>query len=165
MSFSRALFNSSKDDWQTPDHVRSLIQSFADPLSVFDPCPGPNPVGEAGSGDGLKIQWPSSDTYTVFSNPPYGNVIRHWVQKASIEAESGSEILMLVPARTDTVWFHDAIQTAQGVCFIRGRLKFRGAANAAPFPSIIIYWGARWQEFRGHFRILGNSISTKEVCP
>ena len=68
-------------------------------------------------------------------NPPYGREIVDWVKKASEERQ----VVALLPARTDTRWFHDYIYKKKGVIirFLKGRLKFSGAKNSAPFPSMI----------------------------
>jgi phage N-6-adenine-methyltransferase len=83
--------------------------------------------------DGLVRTWASN---RVWCNPPYGRVIKDWVKKAHEESKH-AEIVMLLPARTDTAWFHDyAIK--HKVTFIRGRLKFGNQTGSAPFPSILV---------------------------
>ena len=72
--------------------------------------------------------------YNVWCNPPYGRRIGEWVKKA---AESGAPVVMLLPARTDTRWFHDYIYGKAEIRFVRGRLKFGDSRNSAPFPSMI----------------------------
>jgi hypothetical protein len=75
----------------------------------------------------------------VFVNPPYGREIGKWVEKAyhSIEDGSAQIVVMLLPARTDTRWWHDWVMKGE-IRFIRGRLKFGGCKNSAPFPSAIV---------------------------
>ncbi len=83
--------------------------------------------------DGLAMSWAGE---SVWCNPPYGRVIKEWVKKAHQESQHAS-IVMLLPARTDTQWFHDyAIRYK--VTFIKGRLKFGNGQVAAPFPSILV---------------------------
>ncbi len=83
--------------------------------------------------DGLAMSWANE---SVWCNPPYGRVIKQWVKKAHEESNHAS-IVMLLPARTDTAWFHDyAIR--HKVTFIRGRIKFGNGLVAAPFPSILV---------------------------
>ena len=83
--------------------------------------------------DGLSMSWQNN---RVWCNPPYGREIKHWVKKAHQESVN-AEIVMLLPARTDTAWFHDyAIR--HKVTFIRGRLKFGNGIASAPFPSILV---------------------------
>ena len=77
---------------------------------------------------------------TVWCNPPYGRTIGQWVRKASQEAQDGATVVMLLHARTDTRWFHDYIyqQPNVEIRFVRGRLKFGGSRNNAPFPSMVV---------------------------
>ena len=81
--------------------------------------------------DGLAQEW----TGVCWCNPPYGREIGKWVRKA---AESSCTVVMLLPARTDTKWFHDYIYGKAEIRFIRGRLKFGAAKNSASFPSMIV---------------------------
>ena len=74
-------------------------------------------------------------------NPPYGRTIINWVRKAYESAKNGCVVVALLPARTDTKWFHDYIYNKAEMYFIRGRLKFGGSKNSAPFPSMIVIWG------------------------
>jgi site-specific DNA-methyltransferase (adenine-specific) len=75
----------------------------------------------------------------VFCNPPYGRTIGAWVEKAYNEAQKDNTlIVMLLPARTDTKWFHNYIYHKAEIRFIKGRLKFGGCKNAAPFPSMVV---------------------------
>lgn len=82
--------------------------------------------------DGLAQDWTGE---IVWCNPPYGKVIADWVKKAS---ESKATTVMLIPSRTDTRWFHDYVYHKAELRFIKGRLKFGGHANAAPFPNMIV---------------------------
>ncbi len=83
--------------------------------------------------DGLSLSW---DYERVFMNPPYGREIGGWVKKAS-EA-TGGVVVCLLPARTDTRWFHDYIYGKSEIRFIKGRVKFGDGKNSAPFPSMIV---------------------------
>lgn len=75
----------------------------------------------------------------VFCNPPYGKAIGDWVRKAYEEGhKENTLVVMLIPARTDTRYFHDYIQHRAEVRFVRGRLKFGGQNNSAPFPSMVV---------------------------
>ena len=75
----------------------------------------------------------------VFCNPPYGRAISHWVRKAYQESrKADTTVVMLLPARTDTAWFHDYIYHRAEIRFIRGRLKFGDARQSAPFPSMVV---------------------------
>lgn len=75
---------------------------------------------------------------TIWCNPPYGREIGKWVQKAYETARTGETVVMLLPARTDTKWFHDYINGKAEIRFVRGRLKFGNAKHNAPFPSMIV---------------------------
>jgi site-specific DNA-methyltransferase (adenine-specific) len=68
-------------------------------------------------------------------NPPYGRDIKNWVKKAY---ESDATVVCLLPSRTDTSWWHDYCMKSDDIRFIRGRLKFGGSKNSAPFPSVVV---------------------------
>lgn len=88
--------------------------------------------------NGLSTSWGEPGD-NVYCNPPYGKEIAHWLQKAIQQKELGVSSVFLLPARTDTKWFHDlVIPNATEVRFIKGRLKFEGMEAGAPFPSIIV---------------------------
>ena len=75
----------------------------------------------------------------VFCNPPYGKEIYKWVEKCYIEGhKENTLVVMLIPARTDTKYFHDFILNRSEIRFVKGRIKFGSANNAAPFPSMIV---------------------------
>ncbi len=135
-----AVFYSSKTDmWATP-------QDFFDALDAefhftLDACAvKENAKCEAyytPEQDGLDQPW----TGRVWCNPPYGRNVGQWVKKAHDTASGGGFVVMLLPARTDTRWFHDHIYGKTEVRFIKGRLKFGSCQNAAPFPSMVVIFG------------------------
>ena len=93
--------------------------------------------------NGLTQSWDCGGA--VFCNPPYGTELKKWVKKACEEAREGFPIVLLIPARTDTAYFHDYIYGKAEIRFLRGRLRFTNddgipAANAAPFPSMIVVY-------------------------
>ena len=93
--------------------------------------------------DGLRMPWSG----TVWCNPPYGRKVGSWVKKALFASAAGSTVVMLLPARTDTKWFHYYIYRKRHVeiRFLEGRLRFGGQKNAAPFPSmVVIFHGQKW---------------------
>jgi phage N-6-adenine-methyltransferase len=136
---NRVHFSSATDLWETP-------QAFFDALDQefhfeTDVCALPENAKCANyftpERDGLKQEW----TGVCWCNPPYGRQIGKWVEKA---AKSEATVVMLVPARTDTAWFHDWVLPNAEVRFVRGRLKFGGSANNAPFPCmVVVFRGVR----------------------
>ena len=135
MSVNKGLFTSNTDLWATPqDFYDRLDQEFRFDLDV---CALPENAKCARyfspDDDGLKQEWNG----TVWCNPPYGRQIGKWVEKAY---KSGCTVVMLLPARTDTGWFHDYIYGKAEIRFVRGRLKFGESKNGAPFPSIVVIY-------------------------
>ena len=135
-------YSSKTNEWSTP-------QAFFDELNkefnfTLDPCATSENAKCTKyftvEDDGLKQDW-SKDT--VFMNPPYGREIKRWIKKAYEESQKGATIVCLIPSRTDTAYWHNYIfGKADDIRFIKGRLKFGGSKNPAPFPSaIIIYKG------------------------
>lgn len=132
------LFSSNTDNWHTPqDLFDSLDREFHFDL---DPC-ADNKNHKCKKyftkeDDGLTQNWGGC---RVFCNPPYGRQIGKWVKKSFEEAQKRDTIVvMLIPARTDTKWFHDYIYGKHEIRFIRGRLKFSNSKGNAPFPSMIV---------------------------
>jgi len=84
--------------------------------------------------DGLAQVWSG----VCWMNPPYGREIGHWMAKALRSSKLGATVVCLVPSRTDTQWWHDYAREAHDIRFIKGRLKFGGHKNSAPFPSAVV---------------------------
>ena len=88
--------------------------------------------------DGLKSPWSIAGGGAVFCNPPYGRKIGKWVRKAYEESRNGTTVVLLIPARTDTAYFHDYIYGCAEIRFVRGRLHFSdedgNTYDRAPFP-------------------------------
>lgn len=123
---TKGMMSSLRLDWKTPKHIiKELEKEFG---MLFDPCPN-DPTF-----DGLRINWISPS----FVNPPYGREIGEWCKKAYEESLKGVKVIMLIPSRTDTKWWHNYIMKADEIRFIKGRLKFDDQENPAPFPSAII---------------------------
>jgi site-specific DNA-methyltransferase (adenine-specific) len=134
------MFSSNKDDWETPqDLFDKLDREFH---FTLDACATP---GNAKCdrfydkvADGLKQFWGAD---TVWCNPPYGRKIGKWVEKAfNTHWVNDNKIVMLLPARTDTKWFHKYIYKKAEIRFLKGRIKFSGSKNSAPFPSMIVIY-------------------------
>lgn len=124
----RVLFSSLSPHWATPQHVyESLHAEFA---FTLDPCPLNAPsLACLGSWEGER----------VYCNPPYGPEIKKYLAKAKEAALS----VFLLPARTDTKWFHDyCLSVADEIRFIKGRLRFSGSIGDAPFPSMVVIFRA-----------------------
>ena len=123
MSHLNPLFSSASVEWNTPKKVYEALD--AEFHFTLDPCT------KNSLWDGRAISW---HQHRVYCNPPYGPQIGTWLQKAP-EAEVA---VYLLPARTDTRWFHNFCLLAKEIRFIRGRLKFGDAKHNAPFPSMIV---------------------------
>ena len=132
------MFSSKTDQWATP-------QDFFDKLNdefkfTLDPC-----ADETNhkcrkfftkEQNGLLQDWGGE---IVFCNPPYGRETGIWVKKCHDEAEKQNTVcVMLIPARTDTKWFHEHIYGQAEIRFVKGRLKFGSGKNSAPFPSMVV---------------------------
>lgn len=97
--------------------------------------------------NGLAIPWDNKDV--VWCNPPYGKEISEWVKKAYLEyVDHGTTIVMLVPARTDTKWFHRWVYKTATLEFLDKRLKFGGCSNPAPFPSVVAIYSRNLGQHR-----------------
>jgi site-specific DNA-methyltransferase (adenine-specific) len=128
---NKVLFSSCSVHWPTPEGLyKQLNEEFK---FDFDPCP------LFAQFDGLIVEWGMSS----FVNPPYGRQLYSWIQKGYEESCAGKRIVFLLPARTDTKWFHDYCLKANEVRFIKGRLKFGNAKNSAPFPSMIVVFDGK----------------------
>lgn len=91
------------------------------------------------------MDFPKIGGNRVFCNPPYGSEIGKWVEKSYREGcKDNTLVVMLIPARTDTRYFHDYILHRSEIRFVSGRLKFGDGKNSAPFPSmVVIFRGAK----------------------
>lgn len=137
-----ALFSSSSDEYSTPqDLFDELNEEFR---FTIDVCANENNRKcdryYSKEHDGLLESWGGE---TVFCNPPYSK-ISTWVEKAFYEGQKdNTTVVLLIPSRTDTRWFHNYILHRSEIRFIKGRLKFNNKEHNAPFPSmIVIFRGA-----------------------
>lgn len=130
------ILRSTSEEWETPMEIfQPLSEEFhfetdlaalphnAKCASFYTPVM-----------DALKQEWRG----VCWLNPPYGYQLRKWIQKAQTSAQKGATIVCLVPARTDTQWWHDYVLPYAEIRYLRGRLKFSGALNSATFPSAIV---------------------------
>ena len=133
------MFSSKSNEWATP-------QSFFDKLNgIF----GPFTLDAAASADNYKVanyyteaddslsqDWSGN---SVFLNPPYGRALKDWVKKGYEEGQKDNTmVVMLIPARTDTKYWHEWVMKADEIRFVRGRIKFGDGTNSAPFPSAVV---------------------------
>ena len=133
------MFSGKTDEWETPQELfNELNEEFnftLDPCATHEnaKCKKYYTVKE----DGLKQDWQGE---TVFCNPPYGRSIKDWVRKCYEESRKpNTTVVMLIPARTDTTYFHEYIyKKARDIRFVKGRLKFGNSKNGAPFPSMVV---------------------------
>ncbi len=146
-AFDTHAGNSSVDQgWETPPELLdALAQVF--PRFDLDPCAPrkSRTVVRARThytvdDDGLSLPWHG----TVFVNPPYGRTLAAWIAKAHHEISAGRArtVVALLPARPDTRYWHEHIAGQATVYFLRGRLRFSGSEQSAPFPSALAVWGA-----------------------
>lgn len=158
LSITKGMFTSTTDLWETP-------QAFFDQLNAefcfsLDACALPwNAKCEryyTPEQDGLSQIW----TGVVWCNPPYGRKIGKWVEKAVASVSEGATVVMLLPARTDTQWFHRYIYHQAEIRFVPGRLKFGGAKWNAPFPCMVVIFrpGGKNRDDAG-----GDGVSLKDL--
>jgi len=136
---NNGLYTSNTDKWNTPqDLVADLTKVFDWNLDV---CSSSNNVCDNyfdEAVNGLRQEWRG----LCWMNPVYGREIGKWMFKARTSgALPGTTVVCLVPARTDTKWWHSNIEYASQVVFIKGRLKFGDSKNSAPFPSTFVVFG------------------------
>jgi phage N-6-adenine-methyltransferase len=130
------MMTSLTDDWGTPiDFFETLNKEFSFELDVCasehnHKCDRYYTIKE----NGLEQEWENVN----WCNPPYGRNIGNWIKKAYEENKKGKTVVLLIPSRTDTKWFHDYIYNQHEIRFIKGRLKFNDGKNPAPFPSMIV---------------------------
>jgi phage N-6-adenine-methyltransferase len=151
-------FSSATCEWATPPELFAKVDAeFRFDLDACATAENAKCVRYFTRKDnGLAQPW----TGRVWMNPPYGRTIGQWMRKAWESVQSGEAelVVCLVPSRTDTSWWHDFCEGAE-VRNIRGRLRFGGAANSAPFPSaIVVFRDARERhETPGVLPFLGNA--------
>lgn len=139
---TEVMFSSKTEDWETPQWLYEALDERYH--FTLDPCASEEnhkcDVYFTKEEDGLAQDW---GNHTVFCNPPYGRGVEKWVKACYYHALNGrGDVVMLLPARTDTKWFHIYMWNCNfcRIEFLRGRLKFGNAKNSAPFPSIIVWF-------------------------
>ena len=136
MSVNEALFSSERQDWETPEQLfNELDREFKFDIDVCASASNKKCSNYFDiSVDGLKQDWQG----VCWMNPPYGRGVDKWVEKAYNESQKGATVVCLLPARTDTRWFHSFVYNKAEIRFLKGRLKFVGAESSAPFPSMVV---------------------------
>lgn len=129
-------FSSATDMWATPqdlfDKYNAVYNFETDVCATPDNAKCVNYFTQ--EMDGLSQKWEG----ILWMNPPYGREIGKWMKKAyEASRDNGATVVCLVPSRTDTAWWHDNAIHGE-IEFLRGRLKFGGHKNSAPFPSAIV---------------------------
>ena len=138
-------FKSVKNTWETPQGLFDALD--AEFHFTLDPCASSENAKcktyFTAADDGLLRSWKG---HRVFMNPPYGRDIGNWVVKAARVLHCSNSrihpvlVVGLLPARTDTRWFHDYIYNKAEIRFLKGRIRFVGAKHSAPFPSMVVIW-------------------------
>ena len=140
---NKSLFSSNKDDWETPDDLfAELHKEFCFDLDIASNVINHKcQVYFTKENSAFDNKWFG----TVWCNPPYGREIGKWVK--ACHDYTGISV-MLLPARTDTKWFHNYIYKNPNaeIRFIKGRLKFVGASSSAPFPSMIVIFNNKGKD-------------------
>ena len=116
------FYSNNHDNWATPKSLYDKMMT----LGYYDPCP------LFATHNGLNEEWKDKN----FVNPPYSK-LKEWIIKSICEAKKGKEIIMLIPARTDTQAFKMLYEYGSHFVFITGRLKFNDKGTA-PFPSVLV---------------------------
>ena len=149
--YTHAGNSSVHEAWETPVWLLERLYAVFGTFDL-DPCSATHDRRTARvrakvyftqADDGLSVPWHGR----VFVNPPYGRALRFWTRKARTEVELGNAevVVCLVPARTDTGWWHEDVAGKATVFFLRGRLSFGDGTQPAPFPSALLVWGAQDQ--------------------
>jgi site-specific DNA-methyltransferase (adenine-specific) len=141
----QVMFSSKSDEWATPQKLFDKLNSSYN--FTLDPCATAETAKctkfYTQQDDGLSKSWANE---SVFINPPYSNVAG-WVEKAYKESvECGATCVLLIPARTDTKWFHRYCMQADAIQFVKARVKFENGSskpNSAPFPSMIVVFDGK----------------------
>tara|TARA_R110000824_G_scaffold2613_6_gene12111 strand:- start:1061 stop:1558 length:498 start_codon:yes stop_codon:yes gene_type:complete len=134
----RTMFSSKSTEWETPqdfyERLNSVFDFDLDPCATAATAKCKDYFTE--NVDGLIRSWAGKK---VFMNPPYGRALKKWIKKAYEEGEKPrTTVVCLIPARTDTKYWHEYCMKADEIYFVKGRLKFGNSSNAAPFPSAVV---------------------------
>ena len=135
MTINQGLMTSNTDMWSTPrdffDDYNAIYHFDVDVCATSENALCAKFYSP--EDNGLSKEWHG----VCWMNPPYGREIGKWMNKAYESSLHGATVVCLVPARTDTAWWHDYAMKGV-ITFVRGRLKFGGSKNSAPFPSAVV---------------------------
>ena len=138
-------YQSDVHTWETP--IELFLRLDAEFHFTLDVCALPETAKCARyfspADDGLSQAWEG----VCWMNPPYGRAIVDWMRKAFEESQRGCTVVCLVPARTDTEWWHQYAMRGE-IRYLRGRVRFGEATSCGPFPSAIVIFRDRWWERR-----------------
>jgi len=143
----KVMFSSKDMSWETPQKLfDKLNEEFSfdlDPCASTDNAKCKNFFTE--DDDGLAQEW--GPNKSIFVNPPYGKAIKSWVKKAYDESrKEKTTVVMLIPSRTDTSYWHEYCMKAAEIYFIKGRIKFSDSSMSAPFPSAVVVFRDHWKQ-------------------
>lgn len=137
MTINDSMFSSEKHDWETPEELFLGLHkryNFEIDLAANERNAKLGTFFSV-ENDAFRHHW----NLTSWLNPPYGRQIVNWIQRAYDQSRvHASTIVVLMPARTDTMYFHDFVMKSRKIYFIKGRLTFVGADHPAPFPSMVV---------------------------
>jgi phage N-6-adenine-methyltransferase len=138
MSINKGLYSSNTYEWETPQALFNVLKNEF--KLDFDVCATKENAKCSNyftiKEDGLQQDWRGN----CWMNPPYGRGIKKWVKKAYESSLNGATVVCLLPARTDTIWWHEYCEKVdkRDIRFIKGRLRFGNSKDNAPFPSVIV---------------------------
>lgn len=151
---NKGMLTSKRQDWETPqEFFDALDREFHFVLDVAATRGNAKCKNFFTEEDnGLEQNWGGIEqingpfpntlarTGAVWCNPPCSKQLGKWVKKASEESKKGVTVVMLIPSRTETRWFHDYIYNKDNVeiRFVKGRIRFSGSSVNAPFPSMVV---------------------------
>ena len=165
-----ALFSKASDEWSTPqwlfdqldqefnfdcDASATLENSLCDIMFTKGESDALTHHDWCGYVSGVDAD---TEVKTFWLNPPYSK-IGAFMKKAYAESQKGAVVVCLIPARTDTRYFHDYVMKAQEIRFVKGRLKFGDSKNSAPFPSVIVIFDKNATGYVGGYPRIGKTIA------
>ena len=137
------MFSSGRLNWSTPQDFFDKLDGELGPFTLDACASKENTKCEkyySSKDDSLKQDWSEN---IVFCNPPYGRGIKYWIKKGYEESlKNNTKVVMLIPSRTDTKYWHEYVMRAQEIRFVKGRLKFGNSSNSAPFPSAVVVFNS-----------------------